>query len=97
MVAALEWREAAGGVWPAPATATSELRCAFINLLPPARPRCCARGRAHSGRFEKIALVAGAFGGTVSAAMKTLSAKAKIHGLTAARTRKNLFVPTEAP
>jgi hypothetical protein len=30
---------------------------------------------------RKIALVAGAFGVTVSAAMKTLSAKAKISGL----------------
>jgi hypothetical protein len=32
-------------------------------------------------RLAKIALVAGAFGVTVSAAMKTLSARAKIKGL----------------
>jgi fructose-1-phosphate kinase PfkB-like protein len=31
-------------------------------------------------RWQKITLVAGAFGVTVSAAMKTLSAKAKIVG-----------------
>jgi hypothetical protein len=48
-------------------------------------------------RLAKIALVAGAFGVTVSAAMKTLSAKAKISGLAVCEMIFESCKPVETP
>ncbi len=72
---------AAGGVWPSPAAATSRLQCALSKFDDEPFGHVAAPG---DGRTPaaKIALVAGAFGVTVSASMKMLSAKAKISGFT---------------
>jgi hypothetical protein len=65
------------------ATALSGGRQAFKFFIGFVRAKAVSRCACHRSprRLQKIALVAGTFGVTVSVAMKTLSAKVKISGL----------------
>ena len=54
---AIWWRrfeKSAAGVWPSPATAMSNNQALTVFWKPPALPRCCARGRAHSGGSTQL-------------------------------------------